>query len=100
LSFHNIYRFRRDLLALRTATPGLRLIVLEGAGLIEIDFTAAQVLRGIVEDLQESGVDFAIARLESPRAEDGMKRFGILDLLGPGHVFQSAEEACRALRAK
>lgn len=100
LSFLNIYRFRRDLLALRTATPGLRLIVLEGAGLIEIDFTAAQVLRGIVEDLQESGVDFAIARLESPRAEDGMKRFGILDLLGPGHVFQSAEEACRALRAK
>ena len=97
LSFLNIYRFRRDLVALRTATPDLRLIVLEGAGLIDIDFTAAQALRGIVVDLRESGVDFAIARLESPRAADGMKRFGILDLLGPGHVFQSADDACRAL---
>lgn len=97
LSFLNIYRFRRELLALRGATQGLHLIVLEGAGLIDIDFTAAQALREIIVDLRESGVDFAVARLESLRAEDGMKRFGILDLLGPGHVFQSAEDACRAL---
>jgi SulP family sulfate permease len=97
LSFLNVYHFRRDLAALRAKAPDLHLIVLEGAGLLEIDFTAAQVLRDIIKHLHESGVDFAIARLESRRAEEDMKRLGIVDLLGPGHVFQSAEDACRAL---
>lgn len=97
LSFLNVHRFRRNLMDLRAATPGLRLIVLEGAGLLDIDFTAAQVFREIVEKLQESGVIFALSRLESVRAEADMTRLGLLDLIGPGHVFQSAEEACRVL---
>ena len=97
LSFLNVYRFRRDLSVLRAETAGVRLIILEAAGILGVDFTAAQVVREIIMHLHENGVDFAVARLESPRAEEDMKRLGILDLLGRGHVFQSAEEACRAL---
>jgi sulfate permease, SulP family len=71
--------------------------VLEATGIVEIDFTAAQILTDLVRRCHADGVDFAIARLESIRALDAMKRFGICDLLGTDHIFQSVDEAIKAL---
>jgi SulP family sulfate permease len=97
LSFLNAYHFRRDLLqALKSSPEKARLIVLEATGIVEIDFTAAQVLIDLVSRCHADGVDFAIARLESARAQDAMARFGINELLGPDHQFHSVEEAIRA----
>jgi hypothetical protein len=45
-------------------------------------------------------VDFAIARLESIRAQQAMARFGIDTVLGPDRSFRSVEEAIRALGRK
>jgi sulfate permease, SulP family len=98
LSFLNAYHFRRDILeALRSSPQPARLIILEATGIVEIDFTAAQVLRDLIRSCHADQVEFAIARLESIRAQDAMVRFGICDLLGPAHQFQSVEEAIRAL---
>jgi SulP family sulfate permease len=98
LSFLNAYDFRRDLLeALKSASQKTRLLVLEATGIVEIDFTAAQVLTDLIRRCHADGVDFAIARLESVRAQDAMTRFGIGELLGPDHLFQSVEEAIKAL---
>jgi MFS superfamily sulfate permease-like transporter len=98
LSFLNAYDFRRDILkTLRSSSEQPRLFVLEATGIIEIDFTAAQVLRDLIERCHADGVDFAIARLESIRAQAAMARFGIDRLLGPDHSFRSVEEAVRAL---
>src|SRR3984893_12470665 len=98
LSFLNAYRFRRDILdALQSSTLKARLIVLEATGIVEIDFTAAQILSDLIRRCHTDGVDFAIARLESIRAQDAMARFEINDLLGPGHLFHSVEEAIQAL---
>jgi MFS superfamily sulfate permease-like transporter len=74
-----------------------RLIVLEATGIVEIDFTAAQVLRDLVRRCHADGVDFAIARLESIRAQDAISRFGIDALLGKDRLFQSVEQAVDAL---
>jgi len=63
---------------------------------VEIDYTAAQVLAEIIRRCHAEGIDFAIARLESPRAQNALARFGIDELLGPDHVFRSVEEAIRA----
>ena len=96
LSFLNAYHFRRDLLeALKSAPEKARLIVLEATGIVEIDFTAAQVLVDLIRRCHADGVDFAIARLESIRAQAAMARFGIGVLLGPDHQFHSVEEAIR-----
>ena len=57
---------------------------------------AAQVLAGVIRDCRQNGVDFALARLESPRAHDALVRFGIDALLGPDHQFRSVEEAIRS----
>jgi MFS superfamily sulfate permease-like transporter len=97
LSFLNAYHFRRDILDALQSSPGqARLMVLEATGIVEIDFTAAQVLRDLIRKCHADGVDFAIARLESVRAQDAMARFGINELLGADHQFRSVEEAIRA----
>ena len=101
LSFLNAYDFRRDILAaLKSSPQKVRLLVLEATGIVEIDFTAAQVLTDIIRQCHADGVDFAIARLESDRAQDAIVRFGIAALLGPDRQFHSVEEAVRARAGK
>jgi SulP family sulfate permease len=98
LSFLNAYHFRRDILdALHALPQPARLIVLEATGIVEIDFTAAQVLRDLIGRCHADGVDFAIARLESIRAQDAISRFGIDASLGPDRLFHSVEQAVDAL---
>ncbi|MGZ5872102.1 MAG: SulP family inorganic anion transporter [Bradyrhizobium sp.] len=97
LSFLNAYHFRRDILeALKSSSQKVQLLVLEATGIVEIDFTAAQILSEIIRKCHADGIDFAVARLESLRAQDAMTRFGIDALLGPDHQFHSVEEAIRA----
>ena len=97
LSFLNAYHFRRDILeALKSSPQQPRLLVLEATGIVEIDFTAAQVLSDLIRRCHADGVDFAIARLESIRAQEAVARFGINALLGPDRQFHSVEEAVRA----
>jgi MFS superfamily sulfate permease-like transporter len=98
LSFINAYRFRRDMLDAQQSAPQKpRMIVLEATGILDIDFTAAQVLRDLIRRCQEDGVAFAVARLESTRAQEAMTRYGIDTMLGPGRMFRSVEEAIQAL---
>jgi SulP family sulfate permease len=98
LSFLNAYHFRRDILNTLQGSPQkARLVILEATGIVEIDFTAAQVLADLIRKCHADNVDFAIARLESIRAQQAMARFGIDALLGPDRQFQSVEEAVRTL---
>jgi len=101
LSFLNAYPFRRDIMAaIQSEGQAARLLVLEATGIVEIDFTAAQILRELIRRAHADGVDFAIARLESIRAQEAMARFGIDELLGSNHSFRSVEEAVDALGGK
>jgi MFS superfamily sulfate permease-like transporter len=98
LSFLNAYHFRHDILSALPSSPEkARLLVLEATGIVDIDFTAGQILTDLIRTCRADGVDFAIARLESVRAQEAMSRFGIRELLGPDHLFQSVEEAIKAL---
>jgi SulP family sulfate permease len=82
---------------LKSSPEKARLLVLEATGIVEIDFTAAQVLTDLIRRCHADGVDFAMARLESVRAQEAVVRFGIRELLGPDHLFQSVEEAIKGL---
>jgi sulfate permease, SulP family len=98
LSFLNAYRFRHDMLnALRPSPQKPRMIVLEATGILDIDFTAAQILRDLVRRCHADGIVFAVARLESTRAQEAVARYGIEALLGPNRMYRSVEEAIRAL---
>ncbi len=101
LSFLNAYDFRRDILAaLKPSSQKIKLLVLEATGIVEIDFTAAQVLAEVIKQCHDDGIDFAIARLESSRAQEAIVRFGLDTLLGPDRQFHSVEEAVRARAGK
>jgi len=74
-----------------------KLLVLEASGIVEIDFTAAQILLDIFKACGEEGVTLAMARLESVRAQAAFERFRLFDVLSREHVFHSVDEAVRAL---
>lgn len=96
LSFLNAPGFRSDVTkVLSTATP--QLLVLEASGMVEIDFTAAQILLDVFKACNAQGVTVALARLESVRAQDAFERFRLFDVLPKEHVFHSVDEAVRKL---
>jgi MFS superfamily sulfate permease-like transporter len=98
LSFLNARAFRHDVVGALDRDGGeARLVVLEASGVVEIDFTAADALNEAIGYAHARKVDFAVARLESVRAQAAFRRFGVLDRLGPDHLFRSVEEAIRAL---
>jgi len=96
LDFLNASTFHADLLAMLQKTKP-RLLVLEAAAIPEIDFTAAQLLLELFTQCREQGINVALARLESLRAQDAFERFGLYDVLPRDHVFHSVDEAVRAL---
>jgi MFS superfamily sulfate permease-like transporter len=100
LSFLNAYHFRSDVVAIvQSSARRLSLFVLEATGIVEIDFTAAQILSDLIKACHDQGTSFAIARLESARAQEALERFGILPLLAKGRLFHSVEEAIKAYRS-
>jgi SulP family sulfate permease len=96
LSFLNADRFRRGVDAVLQSMP-VKLIILEANGISQIDFTAAAMLREIIRQCHAEGIDFAIARLESVRAQEAMRRLELDTALGAERIFRSVQEAVNAL---
>jgi MFS superfamily sulfate permease-like transporter len=92
----NATYIRRALNEAIAAAP-CRLVVIEANGLIDIDFTGAQIMRHDIDALHTRGIDVAIARLESARALASADRTGLAKALGAGRIFRSVEDAIRAL---
>ena len=59
--------------------------------------TGATVLAELIGQLRGRGVDVAVARLESVRAQESFARLGLFALIGRDHVFRSVQEAIDAL---
>jgi MFS superfamily sulfate permease-like transporter len=89
--------FARDFLAaVRSERRGVRLVILEAAGMVMIDYTAAMALGRVVRECRASGADFALARLESPAAQAALDRLGLEDVIGKDHIFESVAAAIAA----
>ncbi|TGQ56294.1 SulP family inorganic anion transporter [Mesorhizobium sp. M1C.F.Ca.ET.193.01.1.1] len=98
LSFVNADRFKRGLADLIDArSQDVKLVVLEASNIVEIDYTAAQALIDTIGHCRDKGAVFAIARMESLRAQAALKRFGIADFVGPKRIFHSVDAAIKAL---
>jgi MFS superfamily sulfate permease-like transporter len=96
LFFLNGDAFRKSLTDTVAAAPGpVHAVVLESSSIVELDYSAAQLLACLIEDWKKEGVTFYVARLESVRAEQAFERFGILPLLGGQRTFHSVDEAVR-----
>jgi SulP family sulfate permease len=72
-----------------------RYVIIEAHGVIDIDFTGADMLQKLIRELRGRGIDLAIARMSSERALATAQRTGLIETLGEDHVFRSVEEAVR-----
>jgi MFS superfamily sulfate permease-like transporter len=98
LSFLNADSFRRQVTqAAHHGQGDVKLLVLEAAGVTDIDFTAAQVFKALIDDCREEGLTIAVARLESVKAQGAFARLGLRAVIGEDHVFDSVAAAVTAL---
>jgi sulfate permease, SulP family len=98
LSFLNAYAFRHDVAeTVKTSAGAIQLFVLEASGIVEIDYTASAILSDVIDRARAAGVQFAVARLESVRAQQAFDRFGLTEKIGQDHIFHSVAEAVTAL---
>src|SRR4030095_10045781 len=82
LSFVNADDFKRGMCnTIDDRAETLNLVVLEASSIIDIDYTASQALADVIAHCRAVGVKFAIARLESVRAQRALSRFGLIFLL-------------------
>ncbi|PZR84248.1 MAG: hypothetical protein DLM68_13185 [Hyphomicrobiales bacterium] len=101
LSFLNAYKFQDSARrVVRQSRTPLNLIVLEASSIVEIEFTAAEILIEFIEFCAQSKIRFAVARLESVRAGEAFERLGITNAVHRDRFFHSVDEAIRMLAKK
>jgi SulP family sulfate permease len=76
-------------------TP-LRAVILDASVQDELDITSAEVLEGLVKELQGQGIAVYVAELHAPVRKFG-RRTGLLDLIGEENVFPTVDLAVRLI---
>jgi MFS superfamily sulfate permease-like transporter len=96
LFFANAEYFRRQVLdhAL-AAEPETVWVVVAAEPITDIDTTAAETLRGLLEELREMEVTLAFAELKDP-VKDRLRRYGLFDRIGEDRFFPTVGTAVDA----
>ena len=98
LYFANASRLLDDVTALTGQGSPLRWIILDGAAIGDIDYTAAAVLARVIEHLHRRRIRFVVSSLLIPVREQ-LARYGISAALGPDAVYDTPGEALEAFQA-
>ncbi|HEU6445195.1 MAG TPA: SulP family inorganic anion transporter [Gaiellaceae bacterium] len=96
LFFANAERFQRGVTAL--ALRGGRRptwFVLDASGIVDVDYTAAQMLQRLAASLGEQGVRLVVADLTEP-ARERLRASGVEDALDRGSIFPTVDDAVDA----
>ncbi len=98
LWYANASKFQAEVMALLNASESRppSLFVLDVIGMSDLDYTGANALREIMDELDSRHITFALART-SGRVRVGLERSGLLARLGRDHLFSSVDEAIVAL---
>ena len=95
LYYANASRLIEDVTALADHGGPLRWMVLDGAAIGDVDYTAAAVLTSVIEHLRKRDVRFAVSAVLGPVREQ-LDRYGISAALGPGGYYDTPGEALQA----
>jgi len=95
LYYANASRLIDDVTALAAQGSPLRWMVLDGAAIGDIDYTAATVLTRVIEHLRKRHIRFAVSSVLGPVREE-LDRYGISAALGPGAYYETPGEALEA----
>lgn len=92
---HFVERVRH--LVAQSPTP-VRWFLLDAQAITDIDVTAAESLRNLIEELREGGIVLKIARANRPLREI-LERIGVTHELGQENFFSSVHQAIEAFQA-
>ncbi len=97
LWYANATHFRDQLrAALARGLGPPRLVVLDALGMSDIDFTGSRALAETLDELDRTGIGFAVARA-GQHVHDALARAGLLTRIGKERFFPSVDEAVVAL---
>ncbi len=91
-----VYVVQRIRHIIRSASPPVRTLVLDGDAISDIDFTGAEALGQLVTELEGEGVDVGVARASAIAHRD-LRRSGLLNAIGPNRIFTNVDDAVRTL---
>ena len=98
LYYANASRLIDDVTALAAQGSPLRWMVLDGAAIGDVDYTAAAVLTRVIEHLRKRHIRLAVSSVLGPVREQ-LDRYGISAALGPGAYYDTPGEALEAFHA-
>jgi anti-anti-sigma regulatory factor len=73
-------------------------MVLDGAAIGDVDYTAASVLRRVAEQLRQQGIRWVLASL-LPQVRRQLDRYGLSAAIGPDAYYDTPGEALEAFHA-
>ena len=95
LYYANASRLIDDITALTAQGGPLRWMVLDGAAIGDVDYTASTVLTRVIEHLRKRHIRLAVSSVLGPVREQ-LDRYGISAALGPGAYYDTPGEALQA----
>jgi len=81
--------------AVRAAPAPVHRLVLDAEAITHVDSTGLDALLDVTEDLRRDEITLVIARLRT-RMEEQFEDAGVLDLIGPGHLYPTVRAAVDA----
>jgi SulP family sulfate permease len=87
----------RDMIAEQESPP--RAVVLDAGTQDEVDVTSTEVVKGLVKQLREAGLDVYFADVHAPILERG-RQTGLLEVIGGDCVFPTVDAAVRHIEAE
>ena len=98
LFFANAERFADQVRALVESAPTpVRWFVVDAGAITAIDYSAAQSVRDLIDELKRRSVSFVFAQV-SPYLRSDMDRHYITDAVGGKWIFTTLHEAVTAIR--
>ena len=98
LYYANASRLIDDVMALTLAGSPPRWLVLDGAAIGDVDYTAAAALTRVIDHLRQRHIRLAVSSVLGPVRKQ-LDRYGISAALGPGAYYETPGEALEAYHA-
>jgi sulfate permease, SulP family len=75
-----------------------RAVIFDDSAQDELDLTTAQVVKGLLKELNEKGIEVLFAGVHAPMLE-GARATGLIESIDEGRVFPTVEAAVRYVEA-
>lgn len=76
--------------------PPPRAVLIDATSQDQLDLTSADMLKGLVKELQGKGIQVCMAEVHAPVLAQA-RTSGLLDLIGEDHVYPTVEAAVNSI---